>query len=518
VWLAEHLILHAPIAIKLIAREVAESRDGLQRFLREARLAASLRSPHVVQILDYGVQQGVPYIAMELLDGESLAQRLARVRRLSLSQTELVLRHVGRAVGRAHDLGIVHRDLKPSNIYIVRNEDEELIKLLDFGVAKSTRDEPTPSVAAHTRTGAFLGTPFYVSPEQARGSRSVDHRTDIWAIGVIAFECVLGQPPFTADTFGNLVDAICTLPMPVPSQRGAVPPGFDGWFARACAREIDARFPNVREAIAELRRVLDPGAIEIAAARTRTSLTAPPEPVLAAVRAAPAEAERPWPGGALGVTTAAASSSSVASRPAAGMNVNVARFAGGAVFVAAATALWIAWRSSSGGRPAERDTNVWSALPESSRGDRPAAAPAPSTGTRAAIVVPPGAAPPRTASSPGVSPPGSVSSSAVPLDAVPLNAAPASAGTASGPHVAFVAEPVPLGVSASAPPAARKPRQATKSAATRGPHGSPASATSRPRASTRPGAALDDIALEAGPRAPSAPQKDPGAAKHNLGF
>lgn len=135
VWLAEHLSLAAPVAVKLIAPELGTSPDFRQRFLCEAHAAAALRSPHVVQTLDYGVDGDTPYIIMELLEGESLAERLGRKGALSVRETELVLRHVSRAVARAHEQGIVHRDLKPANIFITRNEDEEIIKLFDFGIA-----------------------------------------------------------------------------------------------------------------------------------------------------------------------------------------------------------------------------------------------------------------------------------------------------------------------------------------------------------------------------------------------
>jgi hypothetical protein len=205
----------------------------------------------------------------------------------------------------------------------------------------------------------------------------------------------------------------------------------------------------------------------------------------------------------LGVTTAAASNASIASRPEGGRKVTVARFAGGAVFVAVSTALWIAWRSGSDGGHPQPETSVGSELPEPSRQGGTAAPPALSTGTRAAIVAPPSAA----------APPSAVSSSAVPLDPVP-----ASAGTGRGPRVVFASELVPTVVSPSAPATAHKPHPVTKSATTRGPRGSQASATSRAPTSARPAAPLDDLALEPGPRAPSAPQSDPSASKHNLGF
>src|SRR5262245_47212839 len=124
VWLAQHLTLDSPVAIKLMDPAIASSQEALQRFWREAQAAASLRSPHVVQILDHGVDQGTPYIAMELLDGESLADRLARVGTLGPPETARIMTQVARAVRRAHEAGIVHRDLKPDNIYLVRNDEE----------------------------------------------------------------------------------------------------------------------------------------------------------------------------------------------------------------------------------------------------------------------------------------------------------------------------------------------------------------------------------------------------------
>jgi serine/threonine protein kinase len=262
VWLAEHLSLHSPVAIKLIAPEVADTEDGVQRFFREARTAAALRNPHVVQILDYGVQQGIPYIVMELLEGEPLSERLRRVQRLSFAETEHVLRHVSRALSRAHDAGIVHRDLKPANVFIVSNEEEELVKLLDFGIAKAGAFVLTASMASNTRTGVFLGTPFYMSPEQVEGKKSLDCRADIWGMGVLAYECLLGELPFAGDTFGSLVLSICARPLPVPSERGPVPAGFDAWFFRACARDPAERFQSAREAAAELRRLSD-GVLEM---------------------------------------------------------------------------------------------------------------------------------------------------------------------------------------------------------------------------------------------------------------
>jgi hypothetical protein len=256
VWLAEHLSLASPVAIKLITADVAKTTERLQRFLREARAAAAARSPHVVQILDYGVHEGTPYIVMELLEGESLAERLQRRGHLGPSATEMIIRHVSRAMTRAHEAGIVHRDLKPANIFITHNEEEEIIKVFDFGIAKATEALASGGLGKATRTGSFLGTPYYMSPEQLEGGRRSDHRTDIWALGVIAFECLLGRLPFNGQGIGGLVLSVCAHPPPVPSQLGVVPAGFDAWFARACARDLNERFSSAREAASSLRAVL----------------------------------------------------------------------------------------------------------------------------------------------------------------------------------------------------------------------------------------------------------------------
>ncbi|HEY4107068.1 MAG TPA: protein kinase [Polyangiaceae bacterium] len=256
IWRAQHLVLAAPVAVKLIDREAVADEETLGRFMREAQSAATLRSPHVVQILDYGVDDKLPFIVMELLDGENLAQRLRRVGRLSSAETARIITHIGRAVGRAHEAGIVHRDLKPENVFLIRNEDEEIAKVLDFGVAKVSSVGALGQEGTRTRTGSILGTPYYMSPEQAQGNKTVDHRSDLWSLGVIAFECLTGKRPFYSDGLGDLVLQICIRDIPVPSDIASVALGFDAWFARAVARDPDARFQSARELTDALREVL----------------------------------------------------------------------------------------------------------------------------------------------------------------------------------------------------------------------------------------------------------------------
>jgi serine/threonine protein kinase len=245
VWLAQHTGLDVPCAVKFIHEEAAKSPELRARFEREARAAAQLRSPHVVQILDHGVWGGAPYIAMELLEGEDLAQRLRRRRPLPLTprETLVIAAQVGRALSKAHAAGLVHRDLKPANIFLVRDDEREIAKVLDFGVAKVKET----SLDDATQTGAVLGTPFYMSPEQARGSKSIDHRSDLWALAVVVYQCLIGKLPFRGDALGELLVKIIVEPLPVPSQMAEVPPGFDAWWARAAARDPAERYQTPKE-------------------------------------------------------------------------------------------------------------------------------------------------------------------------------------------------------------------------------------------------------------------------------
>jgi hypothetical protein len=252
VWRAYDSTLHTQVAIKLVDPAIAESLEILERFEREALAAAELRSTHIVQTLDYGVDGACPFIAMELLEGESLSTRLDRVGRLDLEETSTILSQVARALSRAHEKGIVHRDLKPDNIFIVREGDDEVVKVLDFGIAKKL-DALSLTGSTKTRTGALLGTPYYMSPEQALGRKDVDHRTDIWSFGVIAYECLTGIRPFDSESVGALLMSICHEPIPRPSQVAAVSTEFDTWFAKAAARDPADRFQRATDAAAELR-------------------------------------------------------------------------------------------------------------------------------------------------------------------------------------------------------------------------------------------------------------------------
>jgi eukaryotic-like serine/threonine-protein kinase len=248
VWEGVHETLGTRVAVKLIDIEHVQSGDSQRRFETEARSAAKLQSKHVVEVYDYGVSpEGQPFIVMQYLAGEPLDRRLERVGRLSPLETARVVLQVCRALSRAHAVGIIHRDLKPENIFLVRDEEDgtELVKVVDFGIAKVVGAAAQDSA---TRTGSVLGTPYYMSPEQARGLRSVDHRSDLWSVGVIAFRCMVGRLPFDGEAVGDVLVNLCTGPIPVPSELVPdLPPGFDAFIARILSRTPSERFASAAE-------------------------------------------------------------------------------------------------------------------------------------------------------------------------------------------------------------------------------------------------------------------------------
>lgn len=248
VWKAEHLLLHSHVAVKIIDPDIAHLEFNLARFLREAKTLASLRSSHVVQVLDFGSDADTPYLVMELLHGQTLGRRLSEQGCLTLGETSRVLTDVCAAMSLVHEQGLIHRDLKPDNIFLCNVGGQRVTKVVDFGIAKSLRGDMT-TASMKTRTGHMLGTPSYMSPEQCRGLKDIDHRADLWALGVIAYECLVGKVPFDGEVLGDLLLRICMDPLPVPSQhaRGALPAAFDAWFAKAVARDRTVRFQSALE-------------------------------------------------------------------------------------------------------------------------------------------------------------------------------------------------------------------------------------------------------------------------------
>lgn len=253
VYEAEQLSLGKKVAVKILASELAASTIVIERFFREARAAASVKSPYIVDVYDSGrLDDGRPFIAMELLEGESLYDRMARVRIIDVDTTIRVIVHTARGLVKAHGAGIVHRDLKPENIFLTKGEDgDDVCKILDFGLAKFYAPVNPEEKAAKrlTREGAVFGTPAYMSPEQVKGQGNVDHRADLWALGCMAYECLIGRPVWNMDQGVAMTFAsIATGPIPVPSAaRADLPPALDAWFKKCLERDPAKRYQSARE-------------------------------------------------------------------------------------------------------------------------------------------------------------------------------------------------------------------------------------------------------------------------------
>jgi serine/threonine protein kinase len=285
VWLADHLTLQLRCAVKFMSSDSQRDPNFRTRFEFEARAIAQLHSAHVVRILDYAVADDVPFIAMEFLQGEDLGMRLSKVGRLDAPTTYRIVSQVARGLAKAHLAGLVHRDIKPENIFLAQEDDEEIVKLLDFGVAKSAAFSLQ---GMGTQAGSLIGTPAYMSPEQARGTTQIDHRSDLWSLAVIAYQCLTGSLPFESPTLGDLFGRIMYEAVPVPSKVAPwLSPEFDAWWERAASREVDQRFSNARELADALGQ-----ALAIPGITTDTSGASgerrPPEPSTPPVTTTPA--------------------------------------------------------------------------------------------------------------------------------------------------------------------------------------------------------------------------------------
>lgn len=243
IWRAHHVELEVPVAVKIVSAELALSQTALSRFKQEAKAAAQLRSPHVVQILDYGVEAGAPFMVMELLHGDDLATTIENSGRLGLTRVCEIAAGVCKALRLAHEAHIVHRDLKPENIFLAKVGDDEVVKVLDFGIAKALTSE---TGLVQTGSATLIGSPLYMSPEQSRGE-PIDTRTDLWSLAVVLFEALTGNPPFLGKGLGEVFAQICVAETPLPSSRGILIPGLDDFFRRALAKDREERFATARE-------------------------------------------------------------------------------------------------------------------------------------------------------------------------------------------------------------------------------------------------------------------------------
>jgi serine/threonine protein kinase len=206
VWHAMHMQLGHDVAVKFLTHPGANSEVLLNRFFDEARTAASVRHRNVIDILDFGISdEGRPYMVMEFMEGESLAARLERGPALTLPEVTLTVALSLGGLAAVHDRGIIHRDLKPDNIFLTYDADGSFPKILDFGVSKDLGRDTVGERSVQTRDGVLLGTPQYMSPEQARGLKDIDHRTDLYSMGVILYEVLAGVRPFESENVGDIL-------------------------------------------------------------------------------------------------------------------------------------------------------------------------------------------------------------------------------------------------------------------------------------------------------------------------
>jgi serine/threonine protein kinase len=252
VFEAEAIRLHRRVAIKVLHAGSASEGEIAARFQLEAQAAGRIGSRHIVEVIDLGhLPSGAHFMVMEFLDGQSLRERIAKGGPMTAQQVHPIAEQLIVGVGAAHAAGIIHRDLKPDNVHLVRQPDgADFVKILDFGISKfnGAQSAPDSGALSLTRTGALMGTPYYLSPEQASGSKSVDERTDLYTLGVILYECLTGVVPHAADTFNQLLFSIVLEPPPPISSR--VPSAdlnFVALVERAMAKDPKLRFQSAEE-------------------------------------------------------------------------------------------------------------------------------------------------------------------------------------------------------------------------------------------------------------------------------
>jgi serine/threonine-protein kinase len=255
VYRAQHEILGRSAAVKVLKHELTEDETLVSRFINEAKAASAIRHPGIVEVLDFGVtEDGRSYLVMEFLEGEALSKRIETRKRLPDHEAAELGRGIARALEAAHAKGIVHRDLKPDNIFIVPDVDTgERPKVLDFGIAKLADTN-----SRNTQTGALMGTPMYMAPEQARAAAQIDHRADLYSLGCILYELVVGEPPFVGTGAGEII-ALHMFETPVPPRKRviSVSPALEAVILKLLAKEPADRFQSAAQ-VAEALHLRNP--------------------------------------------------------------------------------------------------------------------------------------------------------------------------------------------------------------------------------------------------------------------
>jgi serine/threonine-protein kinase len=256
VYLAVHPLIGKKVALKVLHAEFAANQDVVTRFFNEAKAVNDIQHPNIVDIIDYGVipssnSNDMVYFIMEHLDGYPLEDVIAEQAPLSPERSLHICAQVADALAASHNSNIVHRDLKPDNIILInKRNNSDFVKLLDFGIAKLTGDQPGSS---KTRTGIVMGTPAYMSPEQCEGRGNIDNRTDVYALGVVMYQMITGRVPFEGEGYGEiLVQHLTQAPIPPSTLRGVIPPHVEAICMKALEKSPAARFQSMEEFIAAL--------------------------------------------------------------------------------------------------------------------------------------------------------------------------------------------------------------------------------------------------------------------------
>jgi serine/threonine-protein kinase len=254
VYEVEHKFTRHRRAVKVLHRQFQQNADVVERFLREASAAGRIGNPHIVETFDAGhLSDGSPFIVMEFLQGKSLSDVLRAAGRLEPGLAAAVLCQVCTAIQAAHDANIIHRDLKPDNLFLTEREGRAFVKVLDFGISKFQSDEGAE--LSTTRSGITMGTPLYMAPEQLRGAKNADARSDVYSLGVILYEMLVGIAPFTGDSFAELAVQILTAePKPIHSFDGALPEALSHVVTKSLDKNPEVRFQTAKA----LGEVLEP--------------------------------------------------------------------------------------------------------------------------------------------------------------------------------------------------------------------------------------------------------------------
>ena len=262
VYEARHSIIGKRVAIKVLLEKFLENEELIARLLQEARLASSIGHQNIVDVTDFGTtRDGRAFVVMEFLEGEPLSELIMRDAPLPVERSLAIVKQVASALGAAHAKGIVHRDVKPENVYLVRRDDADFVKVVDFGVSKAvrTREEGGSDWQRLPRTGAVLGTPLFMSPEQASGNEDIDQRADIWAVVLILYECLTGELPFRGSNYLGVVSQILNKEAQPPSvlrPELGIPAAVDRVVMRGLEKDRSRRYQAMEVLESDLERLL----------------------------------------------------------------------------------------------------------------------------------------------------------------------------------------------------------------------------------------------------------------------